>query len=73
MLLSVSMAWLDNVAHLDGPLTCHDIARVGACGAAGVVVYCGCSGLFAGMGGVHRLSVRLANVVVVWCGGDGAG
>jgi hypothetical protein len=35
--LSVPTAWLDDVAHPDGPLTCHVVARVGACGAAGVV------------------------------------
>ena len=40
--------WLDNVAHPDGPLMCHIIARVGACGAAGVV------GVVYWMGGVRR-------------------
>ena len=40
--------WLDDVAHLDGPLMCHIVARVGTCGAAGVVVYCGWLGLFTG-------------------------
>ena len=37
-----------DVAYPDGPLMCHVVARVGACGAAGVVVYCGWSGLFTG-------------------------
>ena len=49
--------WLDDVAHPDGPLMCHIVAKVGTCGAAGVVVYCGWLGLFTGwvVFVVHRI------------------
>jgi hypothetical protein len=41
-LLSVPIAWLDDVAHPDGPLMCHVVATVGACGWLSTVDGGGC-------------------------------